>query len=51
MMEQQRKRFDDMEYRRKYIEYSCGCKYLFDHQIVLEHVCPIHEGELITSHG
>jgi hypothetical protein len=38
-------------YRKKYIEYSCGCRYLFDHQIVLEHVCPEHEIELISFHG
>jgi hypothetical protein len=36
---------------KKRIEYSCGCSYLFDHQLVLEHVCPEHEIELISFHG
>jgi hypothetical protein len=33
------------------IQYSCGCKYLFNHETVLEHVCSEHERELITFHG
>jgi hypothetical protein len=37
--------------RKQEIEYSCGCKYLFNHQTVLEHICPEHERELITLHG
>jgi len=37
--------------RRKQLEYSCGCRYLFNHQIILEHVCPEHEIELITLHS
>jgi hypothetical protein len=37
--------------RRKKIEYSCGCIYLFNHQIILEHICPEHERELITLHS
>ena len=37
--------------RKQEIEYSCGCKYLFNHQTVLEHICSEHERELITLHG
>ena len=37
--------------RKQEIEYSCGCKYLFNHQTVLEHICPEHERDLITLHG
>ena len=33
------------------IVYSCGCKYLFNHQTILLHVCPEHERELITLHS
>jgi hypothetical protein len=47
MMQYQRK----SDYRHKHIEYSCGCKYLFDHQIILERICPEHEQELIAYHG
>jgi hypothetical protein len=36
---------------KKQIQYSCGCRYLFDHQIILEHVCSEHETELIAHHG
>ena len=39
------------EYRNKYIEYPCGCRYLFDHRIVLERICTEHENELIAHHG
>ena len=37
--------------RTKQLEYACGCRYLFNHQIILEHVCPEHEIELITLHS
>jgi len=37
--------------RKQEIEYSCGCKYLFNHETILEHVCSEHERELITLHG
>jgi hypothetical protein len=37
--------------RKKQIEYSCGCRYLFDHHIVLERICPEHERELIAHHS
>ena len=37
--------------RKQEIEYSCGCKYLFNRETVLEHICPEHERELITLHG
>ena len=37
--------------RKQEIEYSCGCKYLFNHQTALEHICPEHERDLITLHG
>ena len=38
--------------KRTYIEYSCGCRYLFDHRrIVLRYVCPEHEIELICFDG
>jgi hypothetical protein len=37
--------------RRKRIQYDCGCKYIFDHHITLEDVCPEHERELVTLHG
>jgi hypothetical protein len=37
--------------RKKQIEYSCGCRYLFNHQIILDHVCSEHERELIAHHG
>jgi hypothetical protein len=33
------------------IEYPCGCRYLFDHRIVLERICSDHENELIAHHG
>ena len=33
------------------IEYPCGCRYLFDHRIVLERICSEHENELIAHHG
>lgn len=39
------------KYRNKYIEYPCGCRYLFDHRIVLERICTEHENELIAHHG
>jgi hypothetical protein len=38
-------------YRAKELYYACGCKYLFDHQIILKDVCPEHERELITNNG
>jgi hypothetical protein len=37
--------------RKKQIQYPCGCRYLFNHQIILEYVCPEHERELIAHHG
>jgi hypothetical protein len=37
--------------RKQEIEYSCGCKYLFNHETTLEHICSEHERELITLHG
>ena len=37
--------------RTKQIRYACGCSYLFDHQITLEHICQQHERELFTLHG
>ena len=37
--------------RKKQIQYSCGCRYLFNHQIILDHVCSEHERELISHHG
>jgi hypothetical protein len=37
--------------RKKQIQYSCGCRYLFNHQIILDHVCSEHERELIAHHG
>ena len=37
--------------RYKTIEYSCGCIYQFDHEIILKHICPEHETHLITYHG
>jgi hypothetical protein len=37
--------------RKQEIQYSCGCKYLFNHETVLEHICSEHERELITLHG
>ena len=37
--------------RRKQIQYACGCRYLFDHHITLEHICQEHETELVTLHG
>jgi hypothetical protein len=37
--------------RTKQIRYACGCSYLFDHQITLEHICQQHERELFTFHG
>ena len=44
--------YDTKRRRRKQeIEYSCGCKYLFNHETVLEHICSEHERELITLHG
>jgi hypothetical protein len=33
------------------VQYSCGCKYSFDHHITLENVCPEHERELVTLYG
>ena len=27
------------KYRNTQIEYPCGCRYLFDHRIVLERIC------------
>ncbi|MFL6329352.1 MAG: hypothetical protein ACJ71I_17970 [Nitrososphaeraceae archaeon] len=37
--------------RQQQIEYSCGCRYLFNHQIILIHICSEHERELITLHS
>jgi len=37
--------------RKQEIEYSCLCKYLFNHETILEHICSEHERELITLHG
>ena len=37
--------------RKKQIQYSCGCRYLFNHQVILDHVCSEHERELIAHHG
>src|ERR671931_2860526 len=34
--------------RRKRIQYDCGCKYIFDHHITLEDVCPEHDRELVS---
>jgi hypothetical protein len=38
-------------HRNKHVEYACGCRYLFDHHIVLECICTGHENELIAHHG
>jgi hypothetical protein len=43
--------YDTKRRRKQEIEYSCGCKYLFNHETVLEHICSEHERELITLHG
>jgi hypothetical protein len=32
------------------IDYPCGCSYLFDHHIELQHICSQHESEL-NIHG
>ena len=37
--------------RNRQIQYDCGCKYMFDHHITLENICPEHERELITLYG
>jgi hypothetical protein len=37
--------------RNTQIQYACGCKYIFDHHITLENVCPEHERELVTLYG
>ena len=37
--------------RKKQIQYPCGCRYLFNHQIILDHVCSEHERALIAHHG
>jgi hypothetical protein len=37
--------------QQQQIEYSCGCRYLFDYQIILVHVCSEHERELITPYS
>jgi hypothetical protein len=37
--------------KQQQIEYSCGCRYLFNHQIILLHICSEHERELITLHS
>jgi hypothetical protein len=37
--------------RKKQIQYSYGCRYLFNHQIILDDVCSGHERELIAHHG
>ncbi len=37
--------------KNKMVEYSCGCVYLFDHQIILKRICQEHETQLITYHG
>jgi hypothetical protein len=53
MMEQE-KRKDDSSYasnKRKQIQYPCGCKYLFDHDITLEQICHGHEMELNALYG
>jgi hypothetical protein len=39
------------KYRNTQIEYPCGCRYLFDHRIVLERICSEHENELIAHRG
>jgi hypothetical protein len=36
--------------RKKQIQYS-GCRYLFNHHIILDDVCSGHERELIAHHG
>jgi hypothetical protein len=52
MMEQEtRKTSSNYSGRKKQIQYTCGCKYAFDHQITLEDVCPEHERELVSLHG
>ena len=38
-------------YRNKHIEYPCGCRYLFDHHIILDRICSEPENELIAHHG
>jgi hypothetical protein len=48
-MGQDIKRID--RHRNKHVEYPCGCRYLFDHHIVLERICTEHENELIAHHG
>jgi hypothetical protein len=37
--------------KQQQIQYSCGCRYLFDHQIILVHICSEHERELITRYS
>jgi hypothetical protein len=37
--------------KKQEIEYTCGCRYLFNHETVLVHICSEHERELITLHG
>jgi hypothetical protein len=39
------------ELENKTIEYSCGCIYIFDNQIILKRICEEHETQLITYNG
>jgi hypothetical protein len=38
-------------YRLNEVYYDCGCKYRFNHEIILEHICSEHEAELISKNG
>ena len=38
-----------IDFNKKVIEYSCGCKYTFNQYTVLERVCPDHENQLIAQ--
>jgi hypothetical protein len=51
--QEMRKTSNSYAKRRKntQIQYTCGCKYSFDHHITLESVCPEHERELVTLYG
>ena len=39
----------NIDFNRKVIEYTCGCRYSFNQYTVLERVCPDHENQLIAQ--
>ena len=49
LLPRKHKKDSDYSNNKKTIEYTCGCRYSFNHYTLLERVCPDHENEIIAQ--